>query len=380
MLAVNNLNFLIPKVNETQPKGVSYPHFGLSLPKPISCDTVSFKGKVRLPKEVVRGVVENEQKGKGILYGHAREIYKEAKCLQSDITAFFQENFKDLVATKEHPDRPILLIKGRAKTPSSIQLKSEELKIDTTEGIFANLTDLNGVKIILRDASPKQVKKVLNVFAQLHKKNSLILGEIETKRPIVAKGLKGREASKWDYYDPDELTKYVEAINETSKNQIELKDPAHTRANYTALHLLARFPGTKRFFEIQLMGKDVAAFKDFDDIIYKILDNKSVDPCFEPIVEKIKELKEPGNEEILENFKKQRKDTFLFQREKEPTLYERTRETFLPLKYDIPEKYDINKLYEEYQEYKSEFEPVVETILGSTDENVIKQTKRRKRY
>ena len=67
---------------------------------------------------------------------------------------------------------------------------------------------------------------------------------------------------------------------------------------------------------------------------------------------------------IIENFNKQRRDTFLFQREKEPTLYERTTTTFLPLKYDIPEKYDINKLYEKYLECKEEGNSVVKTIAG----------------
>ena len=98
------------------------------------------------------------------------------------------------------------------------------------------------------------------------------------------------------------------------------------------------------------MGKDVALYKDLDDILFKILNNKNVDKKYKPIVDRIQPLNELGNADLKSRFNQYRGNVFLFQREKAPHIGQVHNEYFLPPKdefegYDVAGELDMNELY-----------------------------------
>lgn len=390
VLSISNWkNFNLCQSTDKKSNAVSYPKFGLKMAAPLTQDTVSFQGRYttkmktlaksskieNLLEEIstvgektaseIGKTLNNEDLKNGVNKATAKIIREEALPLQEEIENFFVKSFADLVYDeKNNVKAPIHAIKGRVKGVDSIIEKSKSLGLDSKSKVFTEMTDLNGIKIELNNASPESVKQVLQRFQDAVDLGVLIPAEVENKRPAIAKKLKGLEASQWDYMDPDYLRAFAKNMAKSSGKKVKFNPHDYTKANYTAIHMHFRFPGQKRVFEVQLMGKDVAEYKDFDDILYKCLGNKNVDKKYAPIVKTINKLKQPENKKILENFNKQRRDTFLFQREKEPTLYSRTTTSFLPLKYDIPEEYDINQLYKEYLKCKGDEGSVVKTIAG----------------
>ena len=347
ILALNNFGIKNSPIQngEQVPANKFTPRFGLIMAKPLSNDTVSFKAT---PKTLT-------DRSAGVSLNTARIIHKEAAELQPEIEVFMKKLFKGLLVTEENPDNIVEIIKGRTKSPNSIVEKSATREWKNKTEIFANMTDLNGIKIIMRDGSKKSVKKVLDTFGKAIDNGVLILTEVENKRPIAAKKLKGKDAEKWDYGNMEDVEELIGKAYEISEKPIVFEAFDYTKANYPALHLLFRFPGQKRCFEVQIMGHDVGVYKDLDDLIFKILGNKNVDPKFKPLVKLIKPLTEDGNEATLEKFNKYRGEVFLFQKEKEPTssANKNKKEFFLPLKYDIPQELDMNNLYKIYLKCKN---------------------------
>ena len=321
------------------------PKFGLVMAAPLSKDTVSFQAT---PKTLT-------DRTNGVSLKTAKIIHKEAKELQPEIENFMTKLFKNLKISENKPDNIVEIIKGRTKSATSIAEKSATRQWNSKAEIFANMTDLNGIKVIMRDGSKKAVKKVLDTIGKAIDNGVLILTEVENKRPIAAQKLKGKEAEKWDYGYMEDVESFVEDACNTSGKTIKFEPLDYTTVNYPALHLLLRFPGQKRCFEVQIMGHDVGVYKDLDDLIFKILGNKNVDPKYKPLVDIIKPLTEEGNEPILEKFNLYRGEVFLFQKEKEPSvvLNQEAEEYFLPLKYSIPRELDMNNLYKIYLQCKN---------------------------
>ena len=280
ILSLNNLKFVYP-LNKTEKKNsVSIPVFGLKMKQPLDRDTVSFGATEKLLKTRTNGINKKT----------AKQINAEAELIQEEIDRFIKGILSDLIVTTEKPNNIIEYIKGRAKSPDSIVEKSETLGLNSKAAVFLNMTDLNGIKIVLRDGSKASTKKVLDRFQQYIEKGFIILTEVENKRPAEAKKLKGRDASKWDYGEPIHLEHFVDNAEKAMGKEVNYLPPDYTPANYSALHFLFRLPGQKRVFELQLMGRNVAVFKDFDDKIYKIINNKNPGNDYKPLVEALKPL------------------------------------------------------------------------------------------
>lgn len=281
----------------------------------------------------------------------AKQINATARARQKKVDAFKAELLGDLLVTEYNPSNTIYAIKGRAKSVDSIIEKANTRKWYTKEEILNEMTDLNGAKTILRDGSRPEAHKVLDRYLKAMEEGKIELVEIENKRPIAAKGKKGYEASKYDYEAPELLEDMVKKANAIQKHKVKFKPIDYTDANYTATHFLFRFPGENWVFEEQLVGYDVAVYKDLDDIIWKILNNKNVNKKYKPIIDIIEPLNEIGNSELKNQFNKYRGNVFLFQREKAPHITKHKTERFLPIKDEIDnevirEKLDMNYLYE----------------------------------
>ena len=356
ILPVNNYKTAFFNLNNNPPRA-TYPNFGLKMPAQLNCDTVSF-GAVT-PK--IRGSHIND-----IPRPTAKKIYDVAVKRQKRIEVLFNELFGDMVATEYLPYNPIKELKGRPKKVNSIIDKVTTLienfgtKWEKKDYILENLTDLNGMKIILRDGSRKSVNTILERFSKAIKEGKLELVEVENKRPSATQGKKRFNAEKYDYATVERVQEFVSNAEKHQKNKVNYKSdkPDYTEVNYTALHFLFKIPGTKYSFEVQLMGHDVSIYKDLDDIFYKILNGKNVDPKYQKIIDIIAPLNDIGNTVIKEQFNRYRGNVFLFQREKAPHIGKHT-EYFLPIKDEIKdpimrEKLDMNNLYKIFLECQEE--------------------------
>ncbi len=269
------------------------PYFGLKLAAPLEQDTVSF-GAAHASKFL-------ESRSGGVSRATAKKIHKIAADAQPEIEKFMRGIFSDLMVTAEKPNNLISYIKGRPKSIASIEEKSKVIDETTIRGVLENMTDLNAMKIVLTAGSSqndnkKNVHKVLERLFDYINRGFLILEEVEVKRPKAAEKLKGKNSARWDYEEPEKLEKLVLQAEEAMGQSVRFEEPDLTPANYSAIHFLFRLPGQKRVFELQLMGYNVAEFKDLDDIIYKILDNKNVAEKYEPLTQKLKPLVMTGED------------------------------------------------------------------------------------
>lgn len=322
-------------------------HFGLKMASPLAKDTVSFRA-ITIKKQ--------PKCAKAISKQLSTQIEAIGQKRQAIINRFVDNLFGDLCVTEYSPSNIIYKICKRSKSANSIREKcttraQKESGWDSRDGILQKMTDLNGVKLVLRDGSRKGTNIALERILEAVQKKQLIVREIENKRPIVSMGKKGFEAEKYDYASVDYMKNFAKKVN-VKYNHLE---PDYTKMNYPAIHMLLEIPKTNFVFELQIMGKDVALYKDLDDILFKILNNKEVDKKYKPIIDRIKPLNEPGNADLKERFNMYRGNVFIFQREKAPHIGTKRTEYFLPPKnefagYDVDDKFDMNELYRLMQE------------------------------
>jgi len=345
------LNFLgVQNQNQinTNNSVVTQPSYGLKLKPQLSRDTVQFTSKKLL-----------ESQAGGISMAVAKSIHEEVKPAQKEVQEFVNNLFGDLVATKENPNKPIAEIKDRCKSPRSIQEKSKTLELDSKKEVLDTMTDLNGIKLELRDARKPAVNGILFRLKSAMEKGTIDLVEIENKRPASTKGKRGENATRYDYASREVMQDLIDTQKNINKhyrhkrqNKVNYNPDDYTEVNYCALHTLLKFPQSKRPFELTIMGSDVAQLKDLDDKLFKLLNNKQIDNKYAPLAKIIEPLKRPENKDKKALFNKYRGEAFLFQREREPNSYNFNKAGneqtpyFLPMKYNLPPEYDLNRLYE----------------------------------
>lgn len=347
ILPLNVLNFNNHNSVQNNRFSQQNSQFGLKMARPLSADTVSFRATPKtLQKEALKNLLPRNV---------VQDIADIAAERQPKVNRFMQKWFGDLCCTKYNPDNLIYKLGDRPKSPDSINEKAATRNWHTKAEILSNATDLNGAKIVMRDGSRGPVGKILGRFEQAIKNGEVELVEIENKRPSVTEKMKGPDALKYDYATPDELERLKE-VNEKKhpSKKVNFEPCDYTKTNYPGLHFLFKLPGEDWVFEVQIMGYDVALYKDLDDLLFKILDNKNADKKkYKPIIDIIKPLNEPGNAAIKEGFNKYRGNVFLFQREKAPHIRKNKQyiERFLPIKDEIQDGelrdlLDMNNLYE----------------------------------
>ena len=321
-------------------------NFGLRLQTSPKSDTVSFKNT---PKKLV-------DRRNAISRAVASDINKLALERQYKVYDYLNSLYGSLVATKYTPENIIYGLFGRAKSTDSIIEKSATRGWYTKADILKNMTDLNGGKIILRDGSRKGVNIILDMLTESIRNGDVDLIEIENKRPIAAKKLKGYKAFQYDYAAPEKLEAMRDLTDKIHPSEKVNYIPVdYTESNYPALHFLLKLPGEDWCFELQLMGYDVDLYKNLDDLIYKVLNNKNIDKQFKKIEDIVAPLNEPGNIKLKEQFNRYRSNVFLFQRAKAPHIRKNEQyvERFLPISDeiedgDLRQVLDMNNLYSIY--------------------------------
>ena len=345
ILPVHSINILnINRPKKQAENDVS--RYGIYLSKPLAQDIVSFKST---PKKLIDRSIAIPRKV-------ANDINKLASERQYKVREYLNSIYGSFVATKYSPENIIFGLIDRAKSPDSIIEKAATRGWTTKASILTKMTDLNGGKIILRDGSRKGVNIILDILADSIKNGHVDLVEIENKRPIAAKKLKGHEAFQYDYAEPEKLEELCELTNKIHPSEKVNYIPAdYTESNYPALHFLLKLPGEDWCFELQIMGYDVDLYKHLDDLIYKILNCKNIDKKFKRIEDIIAPLNEGGNLRLREQFNQYRSNVFLFQRAKAPHIRKNEKyvERFLPVSNEIEdsemrEVLDMNHLYSIY--------------------------------
>lgn len=335
-----------PSVNNTQQNNNNRTNFGLKMASPLAHDTVSFGA--------TKKNVTDEDKKYGVNLKTAMEVHDEASVMQPKVSEFANKIWGKYLVTTMNSQNPIQKICDRCKSPLSIKEKSQCRHYNSKKEIFEKMTDLNGVKLVMRDASKHTVDKILMELVTPIKKGDVELIEIENKRPMIVKGKKKAELEKYDYASFEVLNELAKLQNEKNKTikkcqnkevRVDMND--FTETNYTAIHMLLRLKGEKRPFELTIMGADVSQLKDLDDKLFKILGKKDIDDKYAPIKKLVKPLTEDGNQELLEKFNQYRADAFLFQRNKAPSSYSLLKRPvhFLPLSEDLDPRLDLTELY-----------------------------------
>ena len=383
---ISNFRFITNKNYNNQngyPKVMS--NYGIKMSAPLRKDTVSFG--IYTPKGM--GKTYN-----GITLSTAKEIYGERVEIQKKINAICDYIFGNLVITEEKPDNLIEKISGRVKRAESVVEKSCTRGWGTKEDVIANMTDLNGKKISVYNANKKNIATILGCLLDAIKKDNVILVELENKIPVTTKNMGTKEAEKYSYASKSILEKLCK-ISEQKNRPVNIDLNDYTLSNYSALHMLlkvpVRNPKTQKLewpiFELQIMGHDVAVYKELDDIIYKIINGKNVDAKYNQIQKILnpivmpnsllqktdKEIRNLSCEDLLEmgcseelaktlpddiikrvkqrrDFDAYRKEVFLRQRKKEPIPLEfrnDDRMDFFPLLNSkrLSRQFDANYLY-----------------------------------
>lgn len=391
---------IIQKINSVQTydkmplknSGVNnHSNLGITLSQPLMHDTVSFRSKLsstanetkallarkqarmiryaKLVDEAKTAPTKKELSGDertwGVEYSTSQKIHEMVIEPQKQVHDFMHLIFDDLT---EGAKNLISKISDRPKSPVSIMEKSATRKWNSIKEILANMTDLNGAKIVMnKKTGKKDVETVLDRLIPLIKFGKIQLKEIELQRPEKIKTLPKKEQEEFDYASKDFLDKLEDiqeqVINglETNPEKIVLIDrplPKYTKGNYCALHLLLQLNEKgSRPFELQIMGARMAEGKSFDDKRFKFFDGKQLDKKYDELVQLWKPLTEdenkPAKEQFLEycreaNFQLRLDELHEFKTQK---ILSRPTGLFKTVRgYNLPPEYDLNEQFKQMRE------------------------------
>ena len=358
--------------------------------QPVSGDTVSFRARAEkaLSKEAkamlarkkarmaryaklvdeakttpTKKELSGDERTWGVGYSTAQKIHEMVLKPQEKIHEFMHIVFDDLTANETSSKNLILKVSDRPKSVVSIMEKSATRKWNSIKEILANMTDLNGAKIVMNNKTgQKETETVLDRLIPLIRMKQVVIKEIELQRPEKIKTLSKKEQEEFDYASKDFIDK-LEDIQEQVINGLEdnpekivLIDrplPKYTKGNYCALHLLLQIDQCPRPFELQIMGAKMSKGKSFDDKRFKFFDGKQLDKKYDDLTALWEPLKADSNKAAKERFLTYCRDAN-FQLRLDEMHENRTQKIisrptgfFKSVReYDLPPEYDLNEQYE----------------------------------
>ncbi len=293
---LNNKNNIVSNFNDRS-YIASFPYTGTNL-KPLEKDCVSFTSRVKKPKSnshdeqeptLTNRTCESKKmssKGRTISASLANRVVEQAEYDTSRLRSVLKKTMLPLIQKNNipcTPEKPIYQIEYRTKTANSIREKASQKFLYTKESVIRNLHDLVGARIIIGNDENGAVDKVIDKLIQSVNESKLKIIEVENHMP---------PDKKYQYVSQTKLRQLAHA----SADRYGIIVPeriTHDETAYTAIHLLVEFPDGITG-EIQIIGKNVATFKELEDIPYKILQGKSVDSKYSAIIEALKPLMSVG--------------------------------------------------------------------------------------
>lgn len=284
-------NFPSLKTNKTN-LNKSVPNFFVNSTnlKPLASDTISFTSRKKqkekpsdklgaLPvQSSIRDANDKvmHEKERTITNVLAHRISREASydtkrleiTLKQSLDSLMPENNKS--CDREHP---IYNLEFRTKGANSIREKATQKYLFSKEAVINRLGDIIGARIILGDNSKNSADLIVDELIEIVKEGRLKITEVENHTPYD---------KKFQYVGQTKLHKLAQASSDRFGIFVNEKS-VRNETGYTAVHLSVVFPDGYRG-EIQILGRDVAVLKELEDIPYKILQGKSVNPQYHKIV------------------------------------------------------------------------------------------------
>lgn len=358
--SINYFNQKFQKSDNIQKQNMQ--HFGLKMQEPLKHDVVSFG--VQTPKNIINP----KQLAEKVPTRELQKVVNLAETESKKVKTYLETTFGDMKYSLSNQNVVIEDIQVRSKSLESLLEKIRTLGLGgiKTEDIPKNIFDLCGARFVMYNTTTNACNGVIGRFECEVEKGNLILEEIEVKRPAIVKKYKpnSKARAQYDYGDVKALQSlYDTSIHKNPNQFVKLDlDDVSKESNYMAIHLRFRLKNGVLPFELQIMGSDVADYKELDDILYKLLGNKSVNKKYKPIkdiitnlnlydenfsnqkesltnlIKALKKAPSKSTEDLIkikdfedqlekmgdspvEKFNKYRADAFIFQREREPQNY-----------------------------------------------------------
>ena len=324
---LGNIKKQITNYNQTTPK--------IYAPKlaPLSADCVSFTG-ARSLNHTLYDSFQNETQ--------CKNVADNAQIAKINLQKTLNRALGDFTGIKGKKNNTELIesIKVRIKTPESIREKVVSVLEDAIinhipqgfinpndeEDIKNGLTDIVGARIVLKTADPKKNADIIKALIDQIKCSALKVKKIDL---MIAEGT---NATNYPYFEWNDLKKLESEINKikerNGENPISIK-PVHTKTGYTGLHIDVDLTSDNKFMpkyagysgEIQILGSNVAEFKELEDLCYKVYQDKDIkggDVAYLPFQEQLKkQIKDKSTKEAWINYTK---EAYIIQVQKDTDL------------------------------------------------------------
>ena len=267
MLSINPVNFLR--------NNYYYKNNSISAPglKPLAKDTVSFRGQRELTD--IRTIVRDN--------ANCVDVSKNAKIAENNLKKALNEEMSGLIASEINTEGIIEPIKSRIKDPNSIEEKVTSIIADGVlndpskvfqpkdqNSIKKHINDIVGARIILKQPEPEKNSPIIQTLIKMIHDEKIKVKKVEVITPQGDEGIK----PYFTYDDLDELKSVVGHHKYNTKPSETGYSALHIDLDLSDENLPAKFSGYSG--ELQIMGPDVAYFKDLEDFCYKIKQGKSV--------------------------------------------------------------------------------------------------------
>ena len=261
--------------------------FGLTMPKPLSKDIITFKGAQQTVKTA-------GSRANTISLKTARLLREKVKKAHEHLIDLFTKEFDGKLSVEGQKNT--LTLYNRIKSEDSIRQKSSSRKWDTLKvsALLTNMTDISGFCFVLEDK--KSLNEFINKFIELIKTNKIDIVEAEYHR-LPSKYLKGGQVVSYDSLDQITLQKLKNTIVEQKNPSYQLWKDVDSMSGYSGLHLTLR-NGDGTFTEVQVMNRGMHNFKQVENLYYKIRNSKDVDPKYNYIDQFMQKLK-PKNPQAM---------------------------------------------------------------------------------
>lgn len=291
----HNINVFAPRIDSSKNNSVmSTSTFNAPRLKPLLNDCVSFtsRGKNQpvktfepqaLEKTAKAGSKDLTGKERTISNGLAHSIYTMANRDTNDLKYILRKVLGPLRPQDGMPcddEHPVFKLESRTKGANSIREKASQKFLYSKESVINNLHDLTGARIILGNGLKGGADTVIDALIDyIQSEGKLKIVEVENHIPMD---------KKFQYVSQTKLHNLAKASYKKF-GTFASESITRNETGYTAIHILVEFPDGITG-EIQILGKDVAIFKELEDIPYKILQGKAVHPEYEEIKEILKPL------------------------------------------------------------------------------------------
>ncbi len=325
---------------------VSYPNL-----RPLAKDTVSFSAKSKLIVDAAEAVEDVAKTKVAKQWNYETPITRLGiiellDSFQKPFNKFFRglkAEMKHLVATDAKPNNPIMPgisgIKGRIKSLEGVEVKSNSRKLFTIEQI-AQMGDVAGARIVLRDASQENVALVFDAIGNMVKKGAKVK-EVENYRANP----------RTSYISQNTLDTFEEFCNKFGQYP-EIKNKALPNS-YTAVHVTFELPDGK-LVELQIMGRDMENVKEVEDLFYKWRCEKDFAEKYKPIQDMFKKIMPTLDEFQNTTLERYIKDSYEHALEIPAMSAKRKpnfeKDYFLPFPYSLPQELSYKNLHSMMEE------------------------------